>query len=1079
MSESKDSQVTMTARMEHPTASVVIEERVQPAVDQSDSKNKAPASTSYVLPDDALLASSKLQWHSISTVEDVLLKAGTRRNGLSSQEAQRRLAILGPNRMTPPKGKSAWKRLFEQINSILIYILVAAGVASLVFEHYIDAGVIFAVVVINVAIGFLMEGKAEKAAQSLTKVLANEAHVVRDHGALTTISADQLTVGDIVRVKAGESAPADLRLIEAANAQVEEAMLTGESAAVAKSTGPLSQEAALADRTNMMYSGTSLLFGTVKGVVVAVGDACEVGKINTLVGSVATKQTPLLVQLTVLGRWVSLLIFIIGLVSFGIAMLRDYEVSAAFNNAVGIAVAAIPEGLPSVITVILGIGVRKMAKHNAIVRQLPSVETLGSVSVICSDKTGTLTQNAMTVVALRSKKGAYRVSGSGYNPIGDIRFQESHLTVDQRRQLLRVVLPGMLCNDSSVTKEPEKPGFAPQWKLSGNPTEGALLTLGMKIGLDDLSTVSDTFPRVATLPFDSQYKFMATLNSHSNAGGDTQSTIRINPDTVSHQTMEIIMRKYGGISPGSEPHAESKQPVIIEGDDLLFEVPTTASGDPGRVLLLKGAPDVVLPFCSHQLAEDEQTKEDIDVPFWRAQAAELASEGLRVLALCSAVVEVDRESIDVKDITHAQAPFLTLHCLVGILDPPREQAITAVSECQRAGIRVIMITGDHPMTACVIGQQLGIYSEDVLTGREVDAMGSEALQAAVKKTCIFARATPENKLRIVEALQHFGKVVAMTGDGVNDSPALKRADIGVAMGITGTHVAKAASNMILADDNFATIVEAVRRGRTVYDNLKKVLLFVLPTNGGQSFSILISLIIGLTVPIVPVQILWVNLITSITLGVVLAFDPEDQQVMARLPRRKGKRILGQLLTWRMIYVSLLLSAAVIISFQWELDNGSSIRSARTVAVNTLSVCQIAYIFNCRFMNNSSLHKGLITGNPQLFVGIVAVAGFQAIFTYVPGVQFVFETESHDGLAWLRCFLFAAVVFILVEIDKKIGPLIVHRVLKPALGHLPGCRKCPCFKRKEVGEPTFSIVPQYPSKSLGANSPQAVPPVEHV
>ena len=1052
----------------------VSENDAKASEDRSQTRKAAGPSKQRVLSKEELTAASQLPWHSMQSVANVLNSAGTTRNGLSSGEAQRRLVDVGPNKMTPPKGKSAWKRLFEQVHSILIYILILAGVASIIFEHYIDAGVIFAVVVINVVIGFLMEGKAEKAAQSLSKILANEAHVIRNDGTVTTIPADQLTIGDVVRVKAGESAPADLRLIESANVQVEEAMLTGESAAVNKSVAPVEEDAALADRTNMLYSGTSLLYGSAKGVVVAVGDSCEVGKINTLVGSVVAKKTPLLVQLTLLGRWISLLILIIGLVSFGIAMLRDYELSDAFNIAVGIAVAAIPEGLPSVITVILGIGVRKMAKHNAIVRQLPSVETLGSVSVICSDKTGTLTQNAMTVVALHSKKGAYRISGSGYSPVGDIRFNEHHLSVDQRRQLLRVVLPGILCNDSSVTKDAEKPGFAPQWKLSGNPTEGALLTLGMKIGLDTLSPVIDAFPRHATIPFDSQYKFMATLCSYEDSSNGAENTIRINPDTVSHQTMENIMRKYGGVSPAHEPQPEPENSVIADADGQLFETPKTASGAPGRLLLLKGAPEVVLPFCSHQLAADEHTQEEIDAAFWRAEAAELASEGLRVLALCSTVVDADRDSIEVKDITQANSPFLTLHCLVGILDPPREQAITAVAECQRAGIRVIMITGDHPMTACVIGQQIGIHSEEVLTGREVDSMGSEELKRAVKGTCVFARATPENKLRIVEALQHHGKVVAMTGDGVNDSPALKRADIGVAMGITGTHVAKAASNMILADDNFATIVEAVRRGRTVYDNLKKVLLFVLPTNGGQSFSILISLILGFTVPIVPVQILWVNLITSITLGIVLAFDQEDPKVMERKPRRKGKRILGQLLTWRMIYVSLMLSAAVIGNFQWELDTGSTVRKARTVAVNTLSVCQVAYIFSCRYMNNSSLHRGVLTGNPQLFTGIAAVAGFQAIFTYVPGVQDVFETEPQSGLAWLRCFLFGAAVFILVEIDKKVGPFIVKRLLKPLFGHLPGCRRCPCFKHKQHDD--FPVVPQGQSHaSAPSTNVPGVPP----
>ncbi len=884
---------------------------------------------------------TSVDWHTLS-VQDALSDVGSTGQGLSQREAEQRLTTLGPNRLPPPHRQSAWSRFLHQFHNILIYILLGAGAITAGLGHWVDTGVIIGVVVINALIGFLQEGKAEKALDAIRQMLSFQAVVLRD-GTRDQISAELLVPGDIVFLQSGDRVPADLRLIKVKELRVEEAALTGESLAVEKQDHPLPVQTALGDRVCMAYSSTLVTYGQGTGVVVATGMNTEIGRISTLLGKVQPLTTPLLRKMAEFGGRLSFAILIgtIATFFFGI-FLRDYAVSDMFLASVGLAVAAIPEGLPAIITITLAMGVQGMAKRNAIIRRLPAVETLGSMTVICSDKTGTLTKNEMTVQMITTATMTIDVSGVGYDPHGGFTSSGHTLLPQDYPDLLELARGGLLCNDATLE---ETNGL---WQIQGDPTEGALITLGQKAGLTP-QLEQELRPRTDVIPFESQHRFMATLHH----------------DHVGH-----------------------------------------------GFVFLKGAPERVLEMCSHQRVNGDDVT--IDLSYWRERIDHLAGQGQRVLAVAFLTTDSNQRSLRFDDVEAG----LTLVGLFGIIDPPRPEAIEAIRQCQEAGIRVKMITGDHLTTARTIGAQMGIGDgSQALSGQELDSLTDEQLSSLVQSHDVFARTSPEHKLRLVQSLQANGQIVGMTGDGVNDAPALKRADVGIAMGIKGTEVAKEAAEMVLADDNFASIARAVAEGRNVFDNIKKSILFILPTNGAEALVIMTAIVLGRVLPITPVQILWINMITAITLGLSLAFEPAETNVMQRPPRPPSEPILSGFLVWRIGFVSLLAVIGTFGLFVWERETGASIETARTVAVNTLVVFEAFYLLNARFFYDSVLSRKGFTGNPYIPLTIGIVLAMQVLFTYTGFMQVLFDTTAIDVFSWLRIFLVGAIIFLIIEGEK--------------------------------------------------------------
>ncbi len=882
-------------------------------------------------------------WHALEA-ETVLAELDSDPQGLGQDEAARRRQRYGPNRLRPPQKQGPLMRFLAQFHNVLIYVLLAAGVMTLALAHWVDAGVIFAVVLLNALIGFIQEGKAEKALDAIRHMLPHSA-AVRREGRFVTLPAEQLVPGDIVALQSGDRVPADLRLIKIKELRVDEAMLTGESVPAEKRTTPVERTAVVGDRDCLAFSGTLVTYGQGQGVVIATGDSTEVGRISDLLSEVETLTTPLLRQIATFGRWLTLGIAVLAALTFGYGLLiQSYPAAEMFLAAVGLAVAAIPEGLPAIMTITLAVGVQRMARRNAIIRRLPAVETLGSVTVICSDKTGTLTRSEMTVQSVVTAAGVFEVSGSGYDPHGDFRLNDAPVSVDQYPLLREIAQAGLLCNDASLTRSNE------HWTIHGDPTEAALITLAFKAELDQAFQQQE-WPRTDVIPFESQHRFMATLH-HDHAG-------------------------HGFV-------------------------------------YLKGAPERVLEMCLYQRMRGEDLP--LDRSYWAKLTELLANRGQRVLAIAFKVATPGQEALNFTDVETG----LTLLGIVGIMDPPREEAVAAVRSTQGAGIRVKMITGDHAITARAIGKQMGIGDgETVVQGYELDRLDELQLRERALQADVFARTSPEHKLRLVEALQAHGQVVAMTGDGVNDAPALKRADVGVAMGVKGTEAAKEAAEMVLADDNFASIAHAVEEGRTVYDNLKKSIMFVLPTNGGEAMTIIAAILLGRVLPITPVQILWVNMITAVTLALTLAFEPAERNVMQRAPRDPREPILSRLLLWRIAFVSLILVAGTFGNFLWEREHGASIETARTVAVNTLVMFEIFYLISARYLTAPALTWNGLRGNRYVYPAIAVLLVFQLLFTYVPFMQLLFGTTGIDARAWLHIVLTGATVLVLVEIEKAI------------------------------------------------------------
>lgn len=882
-------------------------------------------------------------WHALSPGIICSALAGTEQ-GLSAQEAKLRLAQHGFNRLTQAAGRGPFKRFLGQFHNMLIYVLLIAAGVTAAIDHWVDSGVIVGVVLINALIGFIQEGKAEKALDAIRNMLTHQAMVRRD-GKNFLVPAEQLVPGDIVSLESGDKVPADLRLLQVKNLRVDESMLTGESLPVEKNTEVAGANASLGDRFCMAYSGTLVAYGTALGIVVSTGDLTEIGRISAMLRTVPQLATPLLRQIARFSQWLTVAIVMLASATFAYGWtIQHSSLTELFMSAVGLAVAAIPEGLPAVMTITLAIGVQRMARRNAIIRRLPAVETLGSVTVICSDKTGTLTCNEMTAKSVFVNNKLFTVEGVGYKPEGRFKLADEITPVEDHPDLHELLRAAVLCNNARLE---QKAGNGDNWIVHGDPTEGALITLAHKARMEP-DFLNQEMPRTDVIPFESEHRYMATL--HHDHGG----------------------------------HA---------------------------FVFIKGAPERVLGMCNRQRIDGEDVP--IHMADWHRIMDEIAGGGQRLLAIAFKAVPSSQTQISFADAETG----LTLLGLVGMIDPPRPEAVKAVLKCQHAGIRVKMITGDHAATAVAIAAQLNIGDGSVLSGEELDRLADSELMAAIRDVDVFARTSPENKLRLVAALQADGHVVAMTGDGVNDAPALKRADVGVAMGKKGTEVAKETSEMVLADDNFASIAHAVEEGRGIYDNLLKSIIFILPTGGGEALMIVAAIVMGEILPITPVQILWVNMITAVTLSLTLAFEPPERNIMSRMPRKPDEPLLSMFMIWRIVFVSLIMVTGAFGLFLWERSLGAPIELARTVTVNTLVMFEIFYVFNSRYLHHSVLNLHGLFGNRLVWLAVLLLIAFQMAFTYWRPMQVLFGTVELDAHAWQMIVAVASTVFILIEIEK--------------------------------------------------------------
>ena len=879
-------------------------------------------------------------WHNLPADR---VRGQTPQGGLDQAEARARLASHGPNCLAPPRRRGPLRRLVMQFHNILLYVMLAGALVTAWLGHWVDTGVLLAAVVINAFIGFIQEGKAEAALDAIRAMLSPRATVMRD-GAWQEIDAAELVPGDLVRLDAGDRVPADLRLVAVRNLRVEEAALTGESVPVDKSTDPAPLDAPLGERHGMAYSGTLVVQGQASGIVVATGGATELGKINSLLAAIPPLNTPLLRQIDRFGRALALVILAAAAATFALGTLvRGHPAADMFMMVVALVASAIPEGLPALMTITLALGVQRMARQKAIVRRLPAVEALGSVTVICSDKTGTLTRNEMTVQRVVCGGHVFDVGGVGYAPVGDFTIDGRRIDIAHYPALAEAIRAGVLCNDARLAVDGE--GL---WRVEGDPTEGALLVLGRKADPDG-KTAAEAPPRIDSIPFESENRFMATHHR---------------------------------------------------------------DGDGGEWIYVKGAPERILDMCRHQRGREGDRPLDVD--YWRRMATDTAAQGLRLLALAVKRTAPAGGTLGLDDV----AEGFTLLALVGIIDPPREEAIEAVAECHRAGIRVKMITGDHAETARAIGAQLAIgVGKPAITGAEIQLMDDAELRRVVMAVDVFARASPEHKLRLVQALREDGQVAAMTGDGVNDAPALKSADVGVAMGHKGTEAAKEAADMVLADDNFATIAAAVHEGRAVYDNLKKFILFMLPTNGGESLVVIVAILFDLLLPLTAAQVLWINMVTSSCLGLALAFEAPEKGIMARPPRPPSEPLLSRLFVWRVLLVSVVMMVGALGLFLWELAAGNSLETARTMAVNAVVLAEMFYLLNSRFFDASVCNWRGLTGNPYVLLAIAACMALQLAFTHLPLMQGIFGSTDLTPGEWAKVGAAGALVFVVVECDK--------------------------------------------------------------
>lgn len=884
-------------------------------------------------------------WHHLEEEEVVDLLDTNTQNGLDRFACEGRRERFGPNVVPCAKQTPLWHALLMQFHQPLVYVLLIAAMATLVFKDWVDAGVIFGVVVINAIVGFLHEAKAVRAMEALRRSLSTSASVLRG-GHWSQVPSEQLVPGDIVQVQSGDKVPADVRLLTVRNLQVAEAALTGESVPVEKRDGTLAHDTVLADRTNMAWSGTLVTAGQARGVVVATGGNTELGRISELIAKSRPLETPLTRKIAQFSQVLMYAIIALAVLTFVAGIWQGQSPIETFKAAVALAVGAIPEGLPAAVTILLAIGMHRMSKRNAIIRKLPAVETLGSTTVICTDKTGTLTQNQMTVREIWAGGKTYRVTGEGYNPQGLVHDEHEN-AARPCQALQQVLLAGALCNDSRVVNHEQR--FAAE----GDPTEAALLVSAQKgIGFDAVTAAR--FARVDTLPFESEHQYMATL------------------------------------------HEAEEQ----------------------RVVYVKGAVERIVARCTSTLACSGLSAWSPDAVL--AAAHDMASRGLRVLAFARHERPPGADRLSHECLENS-LQFLGLQ---GMIDPPRTEAKEAIAACLRAGVQVKMITGDHPLTAQVIAAQLGLHSRldgdasRVITGQDLAKLSDEQLLQTADEVAVFARVSPDQKLRLVQALQARGHVVAMTGDGVNDAPALRQADIGVAMGIAGTEVSKEAADMVLIDDNFASIEAAVEEGRGVFDNLTNFIVWTLPTNLGEGLVILVAVFAGVTLPILPTQILWINMTTAVFLGIMLAFEPRESLIMQRPPRAAAEPILTRSLLRRIALVGLLLLGGSFGLFQWAIAQGGSEAFARTVAVNVFVLGAAAYLFNCRSLTRSCFRLGMFT-NPWIWLGVGLTVLSQICFTYLPFMNTLFHSVPIGIQEWAAILLVSIAIFMIVEMEKWI------------------------------------------------------------
>ncbi len=878
----------------------------------------------------------KNDWHNIETGPALAALASSPK-GLSNAEVEKRRNKFGYNRLSSRKKKSAFQQLFSQFHNILIYVLLATAIITASLGHLLDTSVIIAVIIVNTAIGFLQERKAEKALEAISSLLSLNCHVRREDS-VQKLPAEELVPGDIVILSTGEKVPADLRLIEAKELFIDEAILTGESEAVNKTTAPVRLEAVLGDRKCLGYSGTLVTAGRAHGVVIATGDATELGKIGELVSREEKITTPLIAKVESFGRVLASVIIIAALViiPFGV-FISHYTVSDMLMISAAFAVAAIPEGLPAVMTITLALGVQRMAQRNAIIRKLTAVDTLGALTTICTDKTGTLTKNEMTVHKIEVPDGAYLLSGVGYEPSGDIRSESDHRPIDSPSAALKAALiAGLLCNESELKKEKQA------WIPRGNPTDVALLVAAHKAGIEPAAE-RNGWKHLCTFPFESKHRYMATIQK--------------------------------------------------KGQETL--------------VFVKGAPETLMAMskADHPSA----------LTRWREKADELAQQGYRVIAVAQKKIP---HNCSFENRAQLEAG-LEIIGLFAMIDPPRDGVVEAIDLCKKAGIKVKMMTGDHIGTARSIAMKLGIgRNQQALEGVELENMSSDELERCAVEIDIFARVSPVHKLKLVEALQNRNEVVGMTGDGANDAPALKRASVGIAMGIKGTEVSKESSEMVLTDDNFTSITNAIIEGRAVYDNLAKTLLFLLPTNGAQALVIVLALFTGTALPLTPVQVLWVNLVTAVTLALALVLEPPEKDIMLRRPRAPDRPLVTPFLLWRITFVSFFFSLGTFLMFLYYFSTGSTYAVSQTVAINTLVIFQIFYLFNTRFVIAPVRSLRDFTENKYILLAISLAVIFQIVLTYLPFFQNLFGTAALGVEKWLVMIMLGVMVFISIELEKS-------------------------------------------------------------
>lgn len=882
-------------------------------------------------------------WYNLSVKETLDALRSNAKQGLSGKQVTENLEIWGPNSITAAKGRSAWIRFLLQIHQPLIYVLLFSATMALYLGEYVDAAVIYGVVIVNALMGFVQEDKALKALDNLTKTITISAHVIRDCN-VEVIDSTALVPGDIVILRSGEKVPADMRLIQVHDLKVDESALTGESVPVEKDECELPAETVLAERANMVYASTLATFGQAKAVVVETGNHTEIGKISRMIADAKDLKTPLTEKIEEFSGKLLWLIVFFSVLSFGVGMYKGLPFTETFMSAVAMAVAAIPEGLPAAVTIILAIGVSRMSKRKAIVRKLPAVETLGSTSIICSDKTGTLTENKMTVQTIVAGGAEFSVSGNGYDFNGEITPDVPNAA------LMEVLKTGVLCNEAHIRQ------IEDVCCHEGDPTEIALLVAAEKKGLP-VETLRREFPSVDEIPFESDYQYMASLRND-------------------------------------------------------------------KTIYVKGAAEAILPYCSQMLDADGNYTA-VDKQAVLAKMEELAARGLRVLGFAQKR-DFDKDKLTHRDV-QSKMTFLGLQAMI---DPPRPEAIKAIASCHSAGINIKMITGDHVVTAKAIAAKMDLHGRGsqseprVMNGAEIAKTSDKQLENIAESVDVFARVTPEDKLRLVKALQARNNIVAMTGDGVNDAPALKQANIGIAMGQNGTDVAKDAAAIVLLDDNFATIESAVEEGRCVFDNLIKFILWTLPTSFAEALIVMLAIFFNLTIPISPVQILWINMVTTILLGIMFSFEPREAGIMQRKPRRPEQKIVTAPILRRMVMVMLLMTALSFAGFELVIRDGGSVLLGRTLVVNLIVMCGIFLMLSCRSWDKSVLTTG-IRGNRPMFWGAVGMIVLQLIFTYTPWFKVMFNTEPMPLQYWGIAVLSGVIVMLAVETEK----FFVRRTLR--------------------------------------------------